>query len=1392
MIEVNRLFVFWIVLLGLALAANAEEPTLVRLSFAVPPAQMAAFETAYQQQLVPILQTHGLSAAAEQNPTSVDSIFSRVFSLKTPADLAVKWQALTEDPAWQALLQQLGKTFGPSGVSGPLAFDFGHYRTPAGPGTVVAAQGSYRQGQWQSFGVENGLSFIVSTLVDRRGHLWFGTSWFGVTRFDGVRFTTFTNADGLAANGVNTILEDRQGNLWFGTEGGGISCYNGKTFTTFTTADGLASNQVISLIAVGQDQVWALTQGGVSRYAPEGTSNAKHAIAGQQWVLFANDRLTGGVSRYAGQEGVLFADDHLTGDWISAILQDRQGNLWFGSGHPELAAVRVSRYAPQGTSNGKQETTGEEWITLVDDRLAANWISAILQDRQGNLWFGTNKGVTRYDGHHFTPVKALAGDNIRAIAEDDQGHLWFAGSINGVHRFDGQSWDRFTSVDGLANDQVSSIAKDQQGNLWFGTITGVSRRDQGTFTHFTSAQGLVHNGVLSILEDRQGTLWFGTFGGASRYDGTEFTTVEPLLEWDIWSMVEDRQGALWFSDDSREKGVMRYDGTQFTPVTRVDGLLDNSVWCIYEDRQGHMWFGSRQHQGGGVSRYIPEEVAEAKPKTAGQGWTTFTKQDGLGANRVRAILEDRHGHMWFATTGGGMSRYNGEEWINFTTSDGLGNIWPMAILEDRQGTLWVGTFGGGVSRYLPEGAAKAQPTGPAFQTLTHQDGLVYDNINALMEDNRGHLWIGTYGGGVSRYDGQVFQTLSRQDGLIHNAVQAFLQDREGNIWIGTEGGITRYRPSTVPPTIQLQDVSADQRYAPVDTIRIATAQKLVRFGFQGYSMSTRPERMVYRYRLQGYQEKWQTTHETQVEYAQLPVGAYQFQVQAVDRDLNYSETTATVALEIYQQTFAAPVRLSALKVEDVFVSFYPAYANQPLGSVQVANQTAAPLEATLRFYIPDLMQQPFEQALTLDPQANEEVALHANLQDKVLQLQGAVPVQAEIAVAFASGGQTVSIQDKHKLQVYGRGALRWDQVERAAAFITSDAPAVVAFARPLLVAFETQVKSLGAPGKNLLQALVLFQGLKEHGVRYLTDANTAYAQASTDKGTIDHIQYPAEVLHKKAGDCDDLTVLFCSLLENAGVATALVDYPGHLFLLFDTGVHRQQAYLLPLGPGLYVERRDHLWIPLEITKLDADFHQAWRLGAQALNKLSERQQRQLVVDTAEAWAAYPATTPSFEEAISPPAPARLNEPVAAQVAILQQTIDAYIDKTYLKPLHVQPDNDALRTQLLKVYLALNQFDKAIDRAETDLLQEQGDKAATLNQLGNAFFMTGNRKRAALYYKQALDLRPDNQGIADNLKRALEAAGLAQPDQADTIQVPAAISPKDASFEIDVERFYWLE
>ncbi len=790
---------------------------------------MEEFEATYEKKVVPVLRRHDLLESSERARGPVEGIFSRLFEIEMPAQVAVKKRALQKDPGWQELLRSLGTAFGTTQPDGLLRDYFSIHRTPVGPGKVVEAGPGHRQGLWQSFTVRDGLPFpnVHSVVEDGSENLWFGTNQ-GAVRYDGIDLLTFTAEDGLTDSFVWCMLEDGHRNLWFGTLRGGVSRYDGKEFVTFTTGDGLAGNDVRSIVEDREGNIWFATR----------------------WA---------GVSRYDGEEFVSFtAENGLAGNYMKCILEDDEGNLWFGTGSPPGG---VSRY------NGREFTT-----FTTKDGLAHNTVSSILQDREGDLWFGTDSGVSFYDGKKFVSLDKLTGNSVHCILERQGGDLWFGTKTNGIIHYDGERVVAFTTEDGLAADDVSSILEDRRGYIWLGTVGGgVSRYDGVQFTNFDSEDGLARNRVHCVVEDREGNLWFGTEGGVSRYDGREFVnfTAKDGLTGDmVECALEDREGNLWFG--SRHRGVSRYDGKEFVNFTTEDGLTYNNMASILGDSKGNIWIGTWR----GVSRYD------------GENFCTIVASDGITYNQVWCILEDRKGNLWFGDAKG-LSCYDGEEFVSFTIGDGSAHSPVYSILEDRGGDLWIGTEAYGVSRY----------DGKRFVTFTTKDGLAGNAVHTIFQDREGYLWFGTIGGGVNIYDGLVFQNLSREDGLVHDSVNQILQDRSGDIWITTDGGVTRYRPQHIPPTAYIKEVITDHRYGSVGEISIPSSQKFIIFEFRGRSFSTRHDGMAYVYKLEGYDTDWRANYTGRVEYQDLPLGTYTFQVKAVDRDLNYSEP-ATVKVNV--------------------------------------------------------------------------------------------------------------------------------------------------------------------------------------------------------------------------------------------------------------------------------------------------------------------------------------------------------------------------------------------------------------------------------------------------------------------------------------------------------------
>jgi serine phosphatase RsbU (regulator of sigma subunit) len=247
--------------------------------------------------------------------------------------------------------------------------------------------------------------------------------------------------------------------------------------------------------------------------------------------------------------------------------------------------------------------------------------------------------------------------------------------------------------------------------------------------------------------------------------------------------------------------------------------------------------------------------------------------------------------LWFGTWDGGASRYDGNGFENFTEEDGLPDNWVVSVYCAPDDAVWFGTHGGGVSRY----------DGREFRNFTVEDGLAGNVVSAIYSSADGVMWFGTKSGGVSRYDGITWTSLDTRDGLAGNSVWSIQQDEEGYLWFGTtDGGITRYRRSTIPPKVHIVSVRTRKEvYTELGSIPPITVGNDITIECGAIDFRTVPEKRQYRYRIQAFRKSlskkemdsdWRKpVKSAQFDWTPEKTGTYTFEVQAIDRDLNYSE-----------------------------------------------------------------------------------------------------------------------------------------------------------------------------------------------------------------------------------------------------------------------------------------------------------------------------------------------------------------------------------------------------------------------------------------------------------------------------------------------------------------------
>ena len=339
-------------------------------------------------------------------------------------------------------------------------------------------------------------------------------------------------------------------------------------------------------------------------------------------------------------------------------------------GFPPVLSSRMASSSQAANLHYTDEGTWTTYNTSNSD-LVSNSVLSMATDEEGNMWFGTNRGVSVFNGENWTTYDTsnseLVWRSVNAVGIDAEGNKWF-GTRWGVSKFDGENWQTYRYPD-LAHDYVNAVAIDNEGNVWFGTeYNGVSKFDGVTWTTYnTSNSGLVSNHVNAIATDAEGNMWFGTKPHCTDYGCTG-------------------------------GGVSKFDGATWTTYHTATGLASNYVQSVAIEGANVKWFGGciGSEPSPGMFRCDTSTVSRFDG-----GWIVYLAgYSGLVGSRVNAIAIDWGGNQWFGTSDAGVSKFDGATWTTYDTSNsGLANDNVTAIAVDNEGNMWLGTYGGGVSKY---------------------------------------------------------------------------------------------------------------------------------------------------------------------------------------------------------------------------------------------------------------------------------------------------------------------------------------------------------------------------------------------------------------------------------------------------------------------------------------------------------------------------------------------------------------------------------------------------------------------------------------------------------------------------------------------------------------------
>ncbi len=712
------------------------------------------------------------------------------------------------------------------------------------------AQGQYRFNSWST---DNGLpqNSVNDIRQTRDGYIWL-TTFDGLVRFDGVRFTVFDkgNSPGISSNRFLRMYEDAQGDLWAGTEEGGVVRYHQGRFTSYGKEQGLKSLNAFYLtgdsdghvvVYLAADEVLRFIDGQFQPFSPpnkflenrSGIRKENRRVACPR----SGDRIicTGyGSDGWGAAEGLPNLN-RVGGD----AIDDGSGALWMAMTDGGLVKIENGKVARVFTE--RDGLPGSPMLFVSGAR-----VRLLSKDQRGAFWL-TDVETMR---------SQLVGTNVPAAItsqgsvmgyEDREGNFWFSSDRAGLFRARKQFIISYSASDGLTENNIYPIYQDRAGVVWVGTTKGLFQYKDGKFAADESLKDRI---ISALAEDHTGRLIVGAYSKVWFDESGRLTPILVQNTGPIWAVYPETDGTIWFGC---EQGLVRFkDGDQVFFKTE-DGLAGNDVKAIIDDAEGGLWIGTF----GGLTHY------------ANGKFTSWTERDGLPSRTVRALRRDSDGTLWVGTYDGGMARFKDGEFTRYTVKEGLFNNGVFQILGDDRGNFWISSNHGifRVSRRELDEFAEGKRPSITSVAYGKADGMLNIECN-------GGRW------------------------------PAGVKTRDGKLWFPTQDGVAVIDPNEIPinpqpPPVMIESLMLDRAPVALDgEVRISPRQENFEIQYTALSYIG-SEDLRFKYKLEGLDRDWVDAGARRTAYySHVPPGSYTFKVISANRDGVWNLQGASIKLNV--------------------------------------------------------------------------------------------------------------------------------------------------------------------------------------------------------------------------------------------------------------------------------------------------------------------------------------------------------------------------------------------------------------------------------------------------------------------------------------------------------------
>jgi ligand-binding sensor domain-containing protein len=687
-------------------------------------------------------------------------------------------------------------------------------------------------------------------------------------------FLNYSTKEGLAQSQVNDIAQDKENYLWIATLDG-LSKFNGKTFQNYYQKDGLLSNRISSITIDAEDNVWAVTSSGISILTadsifPFGYNNL---FLNEEIIAVSHQNSKVIVSTESG--GIFVFDQKQDEIELTRIHKKPLENVKIRDVFLEDYKLLIS------TSHGLFQLWNDE-ITQVS--LPWNYdFTGVGVTQKGEIWLASSEnGVCYYEKNNQFEINqknsALLNNFSTSLMVDNQGTAWVT-SNSALSEITKDKAVENYSVENGFESIAQVVFQDNEGNIWIGTNgKGLMKFANKEFKFLTKQKDLPSDLVISICEDNQGSIWLGSLGeGVSRIKENRIESFNArktnFPNNNCWVIHKDLMNNMWFGTS---QGLALLSGKTFKTFTEKDGLPANKIQSIFQEVPGVMWIGTKD----GVAYYKENK---------------FYTLEEYPYRNTRSISSTQDGIYWFGTSDG-LVRYDGFETLLLEDSLLLGNT--IYAIESFGNKLWIGSDKGLV--YFD---------GKHFERIEIVPGLKMAAINFLKIDKESRLWIGTNNGIYSLNASSFLRgekelaSYTINNGLIgmETNLNAVFQDSKGNIWMGTSEGInvykefkTKHNVKTIP-SVHLTSVKL--LFGEKEWLSTFRNSKNLSFGYKKNTFTfyyhsnyfKDPERIKYSYYLEGFDDSWSPMESANFSrYPSLPHGSYTFKVKSTLDGITWS------------------------------------------------------------------------------------------------------------------------------------------------------------------------------------------------------------------------------------------------------------------------------------------------------------------------------------------------------------------------------------------------------------------------------------------------------------------------------------------------------------------------